>query len=513
MKLQKFFFVWLLLVSLACSQTSRPESTPTVAPPTSAPTTLSATAIATLPPPATLPPASLPTVSSSPTASSTPTATLPLLPVLNPQQLLTTTSNLQGVILFTSADVAPLSNMGLLPIIIEEVDLFGHKPDLWAVAIDGGAAGRLTNSTAALWLGNGQPQLAANETISVDPTVLHQVALPGTCANPTLEEAFPSRLCHSFAFAPNGQRLAFFTSAMPCANGLMVVNLPAGTSLSYLGGDPSVQNFFFTPFDQLLTFTGACGGGRISVLPATEESWQGLGQQGSTAWNPAGTILTTITDNHAPEQTLWSYNAQTGTQIMASSAELVMQDRPVWTIDNSHFLYRQMGLRLESNGDYTFTPGQIVLVNGQTGEQTNLLDDPAHAYYWCPGGLCNWRGDWLEVSRRPFTPITLPNSINILNEPAVNCYLYEGLCQSASESLWLNWQRGELLPPEQAPLPAINPTPTPIPAGPNLSQEPLLRGANYAFYLGLDSQSLWLVPAGGSPSLWVSNSHDFLYLP
>jgi hypothetical protein len=50
---------------------------------------------------------------------------------------------------------------------------------------------------------------------------------------------------------------------------------------------------------------------------------------------------------------------------------------------------------------------------------------------------------------------------------------------------------------------------------PNLESAPVYSHPNrlYAYYVGIDGHTLWMVPQEGDPILWVINGENFLYLP
>lgn len=226
---------------------------------------------------------------------------------------------------------------------------------------------------------------------------------------------------------------------------------------------------------------------------------------------------------------LWGYNIATDNYFLE---EITFSDRPIWTTDGSHLLYqfRPMDESLGYNWNVYPRSRQIIKVNATTGQKTVLASDPNYDYDFCEikfntndnKGCEQWYGDWIQLRRFPFEPLTVP--IRDSTEPyqpgdyeKEQCLIYGKECATYPDLFALNWRTGALLPWDEAPIGLpVPPTPTPSRTmKPDLNRPPVYShpSGEYSFHGGKDNQSLWLVPQTGQPVLWVRDGENFIYVP
>jgi hypothetical protein len=245
------------------------------------------------------------------------------------------------------------------------------------------------------------------------------------------------------------------------------------------------------------------------------------------------------------------------------SAKPQIDDHPVWTPDTRYLLYQHRTYSLAADG---FSPTgfdqarQIIQVDAQTGEQTSLLSDPAYDFHLgsCPS-CAEWYGDWIPIRRVAFMPEPIEGGEAMATSQAFTCRMYAQDCAAPVELFALNWKTGELVPWTDMFNSGLVPDPnlTATPIGPNSAEEPLFEqpdqytlytgprehtfwikwryapegaamllagpdldskpiyqhpSGDYAYYLGIDDKSLWMVPREGLPLPWVFNGQNYFYL-
>jgi hypothetical protein len=265
-----------------------------------------------------------------------------------------------------------------------------------------------------------------------------------------------------------------------------------------------------------------CEGGTVHLFdPVTRESRQ-LGTVGQILWNPLHTALVvSVRPYHGASGAVWGYNVTNDEVFLVEPQTWQLDDHPIWAPDGRHLLFQRRPLTISIDELYSFTgPRQLIVVDSQTGEQQVLLGDEAYDYHLCasPTSVCDtWYGDWVQVRRFPFQSVTIPYTDDFYYDTRITCLLYGKDCPFQVVLFALNWQTGELLPWDESTLPSATPAsppPTPVP-GPDLASTPIYTHpeGRYAFYVGTDGTSLWLVAADGTSELWVRDGEGFLYLP
>ena len=224
---------------------------------------------------------------------------------------------------------------------------------------------------------------------------------------------------------------------------------------------------------------------------------------------------------------MWGYDVARGWHFLPPTAERATEEsQPLWTPVGDHLLYQQRVITYTTPAKAALTlgPQQIVVVDATTGERRTLLGDPAYDYHLCTAyGVCTWEGDSIEVRRIPYRQSVFSQEAGT-SGAAVDCARYGFRCADSAERFALNWRTGELVSwdarPAAADAPTITLTPTPATAAPQPVTPDLTRPAfyaasdgTYALHLGADERSLWCVPTGGEPVLWINTGSNFTYIP
>lgn len=464
----------------------------------------------------------------------TPEPTAVPLPVLDPKVEITyfdlgraDNTLLQDLIIFTSSTERPFNALKIGLAFGKDEDSIRYL-QMWAIAPDGQRAGRLShgNSGSAIYVPTdpaGNP-ITIGYGISLNNDHLRTARLPGECygefsdAERQLGEFLP---CSDFAFSPTGRHLALYFGPELCTRGIIVSDTETGEKL-YRSRIGAGHDFEFLGTDKVLIYEGHCEGGSVRVLDLPSKALKDLGGQGAEFWNAQRTAFGT---DYAPYDgmggTVWGYNVETDFVFLPQLEFNQVDDHILWVPDGSHLLYQHRPL-LRSETSYTFAGArQIIIVDAMSGEQQILMGDPNYDFDLCegPNSRCDkWFGDWVQVRRFPFQPQSVEFSYDMFSNPIATCRLYGTGCLDPAELFALNWRTGELIPWDQAPLPTVTPTPaptaTPIP-GPDLTGAPVYAEPSgaYAFYVGNDGHSLWMVPANGEPQLWVVEGENFIYIP
>lgn len=489
----------------------------------------------TLPPAAT--PVPLPTVTPFVfPATWTPAPTAVPLPVLNPKVEITyfdlgqaDNTLLYDLILFTSSTMRPFNDLEIGLSLGRDEETIRY-PQLWAIAPDGQRAGRLSHgaSGSALYIpaDSSDSPITIGYGASLNNDHLKTARLPGECygefseAESNLGEFLP---CSGFEFSPDGKYLALYFGPELCIRGIIVSDTETGEKIyrSRVGGG---IEFMFLGQDTVLISEGHCEGASLSVLDLSSKLVRNLGGEIAKFWNARRTAFAAYDAPYGGFDmggTVWGYNVQADFVFLPQPENDQLDDHPLWTPDGSHLLYHHRPLT-RSETSYTFSEArQILIVDATTGEQQILAGDAQYDFDLCEGpySTCDkWFGDWVQVRRFAFQPQTVEISFNMFNDPIVTCREYGTGCPDPAELFALNWRTGELIPWKQASLPTATPMPAPtaIPVpGPDMSRTPVYAEPSgvYAFYVGLDGHSLWMVPANGEPQLWVVEGENFIYIP
>lgn len=468
-------------------------------------------------------------------------------PVLAPQveisaTMLTAPNNdqLHDLILFTSSAYHPFSGIRVgLHDPIDRIDTIIQMtmPQLWAVSPDGQRAGRLSHferGGAAYVDANpsGKP-IFVEYDIHLNHPNLKTIRLPADCSD---EDAFSSDLrtigCGELEFSPNGRYLRFYLPEEICGKGLVIIDTL--TEKEIYRTESGVYGFEFLSDGKALIRAGHCSGGSVSLFDPITQSKLGLGYESLSGyiWNTdKSALVTEVKPFRGVRGTqLWGYNIATDNYFLE---EITFSDRPIWTADGSHLLYqfRPIDKTLGYNWNVYPRSRQIIKVNATTGQKTVLASDPNYDYDFCEikfntndnKGCEQWYGDWIQLRRFPFEPLTVPTLDS--TEPRQpddyekeQCLVYGKECATYPDLFALNWRTGELLPWDEAPIVPLTPTPPPSPSRtmkPDLSRSPVYShpSGEYGFYVGQDNQSLWLVPQTGQPVLWVRDGENFIYVP
>ena len=506
------FFIVVFLTLVGC-QLTLPSSTPVEAPP---PTSAAAThtPVPTWTPTATaLPATPLPTRAA--TATPLPTVTATPIPVCAPvwQRPLSATEPQHDLILFTSTVHAPFAP--------QELRQHTTPTHLWAVAADGRRGNRLSIREDALFIrpdnGGITIDLLVTKAYSIETDFVRQHVLLPDCADIA---------CDQYQFSPAGTWTAYFWGEDVCGRGIAALNLRTDETrvITDMGG----HSFAFVADETLLVGTGHCEGGELALLDLSAGEQNTLGESGAMQWNaPRTAFAVNVHPYMGWGSYVWGYNVAQGQYFLPPRTEPATEETHLlWTPAGDHLLYQQRVIShtapLTITTALTLGPQQIVAVDATTGERQVLLSDPAYDYHLCTAyEVCAWEGDFIEVRRIAYQQRVFDLEPDF-DSAAVNCAVYGSRCVDPVERFALNWRTGELVPWDARPTVAETPTVTPTPpaaasqpAAPDLSRPAFYVAPNnaYTLHLGQDEQSLWCVPAGGEPALWVNNGTHFTYVP
>jgi hypothetical protein len=431
---------------------------------------------------------------------------------------------LHDLILFTSAVHAPFA-----PETIRQRTTPTH---LWAITADGRRGERLAATDDMLFIRPGHGaritvDLLATQPYSLETDFVHQHTLLPECADVS---------CAGYQFSPNGTWAVYFWGEEACGRGVAALDLRTDETriLTATGG----YHFTFISEETLLlatlvTGTTHCESGNIAMadLPTGEQTI--LGATGSIRWNPQRTAFAVSTLPYTEwRSAVWGYDVAQGWLFLPPATEPDTDEsateamHPLWTPAGDHLLYqrRAISYTLPAQAEFTLGPQHIVVVDAATGEQQVLLSAPDYDYHLCMAyEVCPWEGDFIEVRRIPYRQSAFSLKADTVGA-AINCARYGFRCADPVERFALNWRTGDLVAwdarPAAAETPTVTPTPTPAtitsqPATPDLNRPAFYTAPDgtYTLHLGQDEQSLWCVPAGEEPVLWVNNGMDFTYVP
>jgi hypothetical protein len=542
--------IWLgviVLTFLISCQGSAPSSPTASTTPKSSPLLLQLSPTQTLT--STLEPTLIPTSTAIPTQQN-------LYPTLNPIETLTSDFKreaLHNLILFTSAYYQPFP----------DVDFQKQPPwpdqNIFVFSPDGQRVGVLNppDFASLIYLPSdlSQKPLLVEYGVKFDHPAVQGVELPQECYQITAnaDRLFP---CANFQFSPNGRYLGFFFGPSECLRGIIVQDVQTGEQVYKSKGS---NGHYFTLLKNGKAFiaTGHCEGGSVALYDFINETEKSLGGEGSSSWNTDFSALAVEVHSYAGiDSTIWGFNFETNQFFLRVPKIFQIDDRPIWTPDKNYLLYQHRTYTRASDGFTPTgfdTPRQIILVDSRSGEQKILISSPEYDFHLGSCSSCmDWYGDWIQVRRIAFKPETLSGGFNGYSAPPYNCRINAENCSDLTELFGLNWKTGELISWEElirnglipdSKKPGPDPSATPISVqrlytlyagprtgtywmdrreeggvfltGPDLAKSPVYKNPDglYAFYVGIDGKSLWMVPTKGEPVLWVLEGQNYFYIP
>ena len=507
------------LVLVSCQPTPAPSAPTETSQPTSVAETR--TPFPTWTPTATALPAT-PFPTPVATATPQPTATVTPLPVCAPiwQRPLPKDKPLHDLILFTSTAHAPFAPA--------EINQRTTPTHLWAIATDGRKSERLSTTEDMLFIhsNNGfTVDLLVTQPYSMETNFVRQHTLLPECESMARE--FP---CTQVQFSPAGTWAVYFWGEETCGRGVAAIDLrtdetriiteTGGYDVTFLSEDTLV-------LATLITGTEHCEGGDLTVVDLSTGEQTILGKAGPIQWNALGTAFAVNVHPYVGwGSSVWGYDVAQERQFLPPTERNTEQSQPLWTPAGDHLLYQQRAISYTTTAqaELILAPQQIVIADATTGEQRILLSDPAYDFHLCTAyEVCSWEGDFIEVRRIPYRQEVFASAADATSA-AVNCAIYGFRCADPVERFALNWRTGKLVPwdtrPAAAETPTVTPTLTPAamtpqPAAPDLDQPAFYTASDgtYTLHLGGDERSLWCVPTGGEPVLWINTGANFTYVP
>ncbi len=467
-------------------------------------------------------------------STSNPTATyLPPISLLtasttcefNPQNVLSPSDPLKNVILFISNSREPLTNMNILSE-ISHTPSRRYTPQLWAISPDGQKANRLTiEGHGVTWhlpeTSNLPMWLMSSVDFTVDETLLWQIPLPEVCddflENDYFLEEYKNlyHACGDFEISPDGKWASFqlgdYLTGYNVQSGL--INLETGEMEFSTIGTGLMQ---FLPNNERLVFNSWGEGGELWWANSLTGEAVRLGEGGFTYWNLDETAFAVEWFPYVGVGgAVWAYYVPTKNLFTPESSPDALTTHPVWSPDGLTLLYQQQAVITRTSFiTLTLGPSEVYMADIVTGEDRVVLSDPQSNYYLCDNRnveSCVWADDWIRVRRLPY------HMKELYFEDYDLCVLYGSSCPDSVENLAFNWRTGELIDWETVTQqrPTSTAVPLTAPIGPDLATEPIYTDMEmgYALYSGHDGSSLWCVPDGGVPQLWIQDAEWIAYLP
>lgn len=286
--------------------------------------------------------------------------------------------------------------------------------------------------------------------------------------------------------------------------------------------------YLFTPDNRVLMAFGHNERGSISLFDPKNLKQTELGSesaQETVDWNSRRQAFVVLShDYQGLNAWIWGYNLITNQMFLSDYGVI---EAYTWTPDGDNVLYSKSEILNVSQPDLTTSYGVVRLILAPIkGESSLLLGHYNYDFHLCYESefpdRCEWKGDWFPIRR------IRASSRNVGASDRNDCLSYGIGCPNPAVHYLINWHTGSLalpdykikLPSTATPTPSPTPTathtptPTPIP-GPDLSRKPLYvhPSGTYAFYVGLDGTSLWLVPGNWDVVLWVANGENFIFVP
>jgi hypothetical protein len=495
----------------------------------------------------------------NPTVTITPTHQS-LYPIINPQEILTSdfkSEAFHNLILFTSAYYQPFPDIN-----------FQKQPpwpdqNMFAFSPDGQRAGVLNPADFASLIylppDPSQKPLLVEYGVKFEHPSVQGVELPPECYQATgnADKLFP---CANFQFSPDGRYLGFFYGPPECLRGIIIQDVRTGEQV-YKSEGSNGHYFTLLKNGKALIATGHCEGGGVTLYDFINKTKIDLGGEGNSSWNADLSALAVEVHSYSGiDSTIWGFNFESNRFFLSVPKIYQIDDHPVWTPDKNYLLYQHRTYTRASDGYSPTgfdTPRQIILVNARSGEQKIILSSPEYDFHLgsCPYSHCtNWYGNWIQVRRIAFKPEPLTGGLEVIGgTPLYTCPIIGENCPVPTELFGLNWKTGELIPWEKLIQNNLIPNPTPKPGpdpsanpiytkrlyalyagpkagtywmdrreeggvfltGPDLANSPIYKNPDglYAFYVGIDGKTLWMVPAKGDPVLWVLEGQNYFYIP
>lgn len=428
-------------------------------------------------------------------------------------------TNFHNLIIFTSRYSIPLVNVvhnEFNPELYREnMEHYGYTfPQLWAFTPEGAGAGVLSDISQSHFArtfpiyfnpNSSSTHYSVEYDIHLNHDLFDPIQLPEVCDQ-------SEDRCSGFQFSPDGRYLGFFYGPdRACNRGIMILETQSNEEV--YSKEFGVINFRFLSNGKFLITSGHCEGANVGIFDPFTGEYTSIGPGGWEDMAPNHQAFVTFGHTYTGMiGYLNAYQFETGKIFLSVSGVI---DNYVWTQDGSHLLYSIAVDTYSSPTDtstITYNPMKVIIVP-LGGSPQALLEDERFDYHLCDDSRCKWYGDWIAVRRTTTQDRVYPSFDDY--DPC----LEEGLrCPDPVDLFALNWRTGELIPWDEASLPAATPTPEPTPTpvdGPDMSREPLYvsPGGGYAYYVGVSGASLWLVPQSGAPVLWVVEGEDFIYVP
>lgn len=513
----------------------------------------------TLPPSATLTPVpsltATPFITPSPTATSTPTPTSSL-PLLEPLETLTADSPneaFQDLIIFNSLWGPFANNWFEVP----------YHQTIYAFSPDGRRVGALAPEEFGAYLyfppAPSEKPVVVEYGLEINHPAVQQIGLPPECY-PSADATEKFSACSDFQFSPEGRYLGFFSGYPGCGRRIIILDTQTGEVVYRSLGDNN-HGMALLDHGKVLIARGHCEGGDLFLWDLIYGTERELGTEGYFLWNSDETAFVVAVQYYGSLllNSVWGFNFETNQLFMTVPEPIMIDDHPVWTPDKRYLLYQHRTFSSSSYEGYTYPTGfdqarRIILVDAQTGYQQVLLSDRAYDFHLGSDMYREaWYGDWIQVRRTAFTPEDFQYGEAFPRDDLYTCRIYGTNCPTPVENFALNWKTGELVPwdemvqagdvpglePREMPGPDRSQDPvvdflrgwlyagpdedtlwlvregTPILTAPDLESSPIYTHPEglYAYYVGIDGETLWMVPAEGDPVLWVLNGQNYFYLP
>jgi hypothetical protein len=427
-------------------------------------------------------PSSTPTeILSSPTPETSP-FNGERLPFLQPQERLTSEfsdEEFQDLIIFNhfQSASAAFANFSLNINWAE-----GMESHIYAFSPDGRRAGTFIPenfaSTLHLPSNPSEKPMLVEYGVEFNHPAVQGIELPSECYQPKPDED-QLFACGNFQFSPDGQYLGFFYGPPECWRGIIVQNTQTGEQ-PYHSSSQNGHSFQLFADGKALISTGHCEGGGVTYYDFDDGTEIPLGSEGGQTWNVDNTAFAVESGSYAGiDRSIWGFNLESEQLFMKRLEQPQLDDHPVWTPDNQYLIYQHRTFSLAKDGFYPTgfeTARQIILVDAQTGNQKQLLSDPAYDFHLgsCPT-CAQWFGDWIQIRRVAFAPEPITGGDAMYTSQAFTCRVYAQNCASPVELFALNWKTGELKPWTELVNSGVVPDPnlTPTPLAPTPDQKPI----------------------------------------